>query len=289
MPVGILRLSGVLREPVLTAEDIHRISGEPDREAPSLPRETVTVVSWNIAYGLDCEQHAEVLASVAPDVCLLQEVDVGCRRSGFRNVARWLANALDMNWVFAGEFQEIGQGRRGAGALTGQAILSRFAISAPAVIAFPHQAWWRWHANPWQPRRGARMALGAETAGLRVYNAHIESGKNDAFRGRQLAHLLAVEQAIATPCKPVVIAGDFNPSALGHVRLRDTLRARGFADALTGDPARRRTSLRRTHALDWIFVRNLAVSSAGVVAHHGGSDHFAVWARVQRRPVHRSG
>ena len=52
----------------------------------------------------------------------------------FRGVARWLADALQMNWLFAGEFQEIGQGRPGAAALTGQAILSRYALSAPAVL-----------------------------------------------------------------------------------------------------------------------------------------------------------
>jgi endonuclease/exonuclease/phosphatase family metal-dependent hydrolase len=289
MPVGILRLSGVFTEPALSAEEIHRIDGEPDQKAASAPAETLMLVSWNIAYGRKCEQHADVLASLAPDVCLLQEVDVGCRRSGFRDVARWLADALHMNWLFAGEFQEIGQGRltAGTGALTGQAILSRYPISAPAVISFPHQARWRWHANPWQPRRGARMALGAETAGLRVYNAHIESGKNDAFRRKQLAHLVAAEEAVATPCTPVVIAGDFNSGALGYVQMLDMLHDRGFVDALNGDPGCRRTSVRRTHALDWIFVRHLTISSAGIGPRHSGSDHYPVWARVQRPTVHR--
>ena len=42
------------------------------------------------------------------DVLLLQEVDRGCDRSGRRDVAADLAAALGMNWIFAGEFQEIG-------------------------------------------------------------------------------------------------------------------------------------------------------------------------------------
>jgi len=246
-------------------------------------------VSWNIAYGRECEQHADVLASLEPDVCLLQEVDVGCRRSGFRNVARWLADALQMNWLFAGEFQEIGQGRPGAAALTGQAILSRYALSAPAVLPFPHQARLRWRANPWQPRRGARMALRAETAGLRVYNAHIESGKNDAFRRKQLAHLAGEEAAIAASGTPLVVAGDFNCGRFGPVPLLDMLHDRGFVDALDGDPHDRRTSVGRRHALDWIFVRRLAVSNGGVVARHSGSDHFPVWAKVRRPTVHQTG
>ena len=280
MPVGVLRLSGFFTEPALSADNIHRIDGEPDREAPSALAETLTLVSWNIAYGRTCEQHADVLASLEPDVCLLQEVDVECRRSGFRNVARWLADTLQMNWLFAGEFQEVGQGRPGAAALTGQAILSRYAISAPTVIPFSHQAWLRWRANPWQPRRGARMALRAQTAGLRLYNAHIESGKDDAFRRTQLAQLAAEEEAIAASCEPVVIAGDFNCGPFGHVRMLDTLHDQGFVDALGGDP--RSTSVRRAHALDWILVRQLSVSSAGVAARHSGSDHFPVWAKVRR-------
>ena len=84
MPVGILRLSGFFTEPALSADDIHRIDGEPDRAAVSARPDTLTLVSWNLAYGRNCEQHADVLASLEPDVCLLQEVDVGCRRSGFR-------------------------------------------------------------------------------------------------------------------------------------------------------------------------------------------------------------
>jgi endonuclease/exonuclease/phosphatase family metal-dependent hydrolase len=282
MPVGILRLSGFLSEPALSADEIHRIDGEPDREAARALADTLTLVSWNIAYGRKCEQHADVLASLEPDVCLLQEVDVGCRRSGFRNVAQWLADALQMNWLFAGEFQEIGQSRPGAGALTGQAILSRYALSVPSVLRFPHQARLRWRANPWQPRRGARMALRAETAGLRVYNAHIESGKNDAFRRKQLAHLAAEEDGIAMSCTPLVMAGDFNNGPFGDVRMLDVLHERGFVDALGGDPRSRRTAVRCRHALDWILVRQLTVSNTGVAARHSGSDHLPVWAKVWR-------
>jgi endonuclease/exonuclease/phosphatase family metal-dependent hydrolase len=212
---------------------------------------------------------------------LLQEVDVGCRRSGFRNVARWLAERLQMNWLFGGEFQEIGQGRADAAALTGQAILSRYPITSPRVIAFAHQARLRWRASPIQPRRGARMALSAHTAGLRVYNAHIESGKNDAFRRKQLADVGAQEDAAAAPQHPVVIAGDFNCGPFGHVAMLDTLHERGFVDALDGHPGNRRTTVGNRHALDWVVVRGLTVVSAGVATNHTGSDHYPVWAKVR--------
>jgi endonuclease/exonuclease/phosphatase family metal-dependent hydrolase len=288
MPVAVLRLAGFFTETALSADDIHRVDGEPDRRAAASVGETVTLVSWNIAYGRKCERHAEVLASLQPDVCLLQEVDVGCRRSGFRNVARWLADHLDMNWIFGGEFQEIGQGSVDAPALTGQAILSRYPISAARVIPFPHQARLRWRASPLQPRRGARMALSAQTAGLRLYNAHIESGKNDAFRRKQLAHL-AVEEDARAASEPAVIAGDFNCGPSGHLHMLDTLHDRGFIDALEGHPGTRRTAVDRAHALDWIVVRQLAVSSSGVAARHSGSDHHPVWAKLGRPALPRKG
>src|SRR5262249_10509070 len=107
------------------------------------------------------------------------------------------------------------------------------------------------------------------------------SGKNDTFRRKQLAHLAAEEDAMAAG-EPVVIAGDFNSGPCGHLRMLDVLRNRGFADALEGHPGTRRTSVSRAHALDWIVVRQLVVSSAGVAARHSGSDHYPVWAKVHR-------
>ena len=58
-----------------------------------------------------CKAYDEVLSllrGLNADIVLLQEVDQGCRRTGYRNVARDLAAALDMNWVAVGEFQELG-------------------------------------------------------------------------------------------------------------------------------------------------------------------------------------
>jgi endonuclease/exonuclease/phosphatase family metal-dependent hydrolase len=279
--LGVLRLSGFFTEPALSDDEIHRVTGEPDRYAARAVPDTLTVVSWNIAYGRKCDRHADVLASLDPDVCLLQEVDVGCRRSGFRNVGQSLAERLQMNWLFGGEFQEIGQGRRDAAALTGQAILSRHPITAPSVIPFSHQARWRWRASPIQPRRGARMALCAQTAGLRLYNAHIESGKNDAFRRKQLADIAVHEDDVESGRGPVVIAGDFNFGRFGYASMFDVLHERGFTDALDGDPGTRRTTLRNHHAIDWVMVRGVTVLTAAVGANHAGSDHYPVWAKVR--------
>lgn len=286
MPLGVLRISGFFIEPALNEDEIHRVVGDTDRFAELPVSDTLTLVSWNLAYGRKCERHVDVLASLEPDVCLLQEVDVGCRRSGFRNVAQWLAEHLRMNWMFGGEFQEIGQGRARGAALTGQAILSRNPITSPRVILFTNQARLRWRVSPIQPRRGARMALRAHTAGLRLYNAHIESGKNDAFRRKQLADVGAEEDTVPASQQPVVIAGDFNSSPSGHISMLDTLHERGFVDALDGHPATRRTTIRNRHALDWVLVRGLTVLNAGIACNHAGSDHYPIWAKVRKPSAH---
>src|SRR5882762_5093834 len=164
---GALRLVGFVTDPLLSREEIHRVVGEPSRLAGSPQvRHDLKLITWNIERGQAYESVLEVLKTLDADVLLLQEVDRDCRRTQYRDVARDLATALGMNWVSAGEFQEIGEARDGKPAVTGQAILSRFPIEHAEVLRFSAQDRWRWSINPVQPRRGGRMALKARTAGL---------------------------------------------------------------------------------------------------------------------------
>src|SRR4030095_5274282 len=135
---------------------IHQVTGEPSRMLPPALRRPVRVATWNIERGVRFGNIAEELARIDADVLLLQEVDVFCRRSGNRHVARDLAHTLQMNWVFGGEFQEIGESTGGVAALTGQAVLSRFPIADTSAIVFASQTRLRWKLSPLQPRRGGR-------------------------------------------------------------------------------------------------------------------------------------
>jgi endonuclease/exonuclease/phosphatase family metal-dependent hydrolase len=100
------------------------------------------------------------------DVLILNEVDWGMKRSGYRDVARTLASALKMNYVYAVEFAEIDPFKLGTDQLTaddvgndtglqktlndelkadpkrykglhGSAILSRYPISNVSVLRLP--------------------------------------------------------------------------------------------------------------------------------------------------------
>ena len=192
--------------------------------------------------------------------------------------------ALDLNWVFAGEFQEIGEGRRGLAALTGQAILSRYPIHGAAVLDLRNQANLRWSLDPFQPRRGGRIVLRAWSGGVVVYNAHIESARNDRFRARQVNEMLEDYVREHGSTVPVVLAGDLNTGPPLRSPVVQSIVGEGFADALGHASASRQTSVRHPHPLDWIFVKHLEFRD-GLVSHHGNaSDHYPLQATIRIAP-----
>jgi endonuclease/exonuclease/phosphatase family metal-dependent hydrolase len=273
--LALLRLVGHFTDPILSGSEIHRVIGEPTRVAAVSPQASLRVVTWNIQQGVRFADIARELQRMEPDVVLLQEADIACRRSGYRNVPRDIAAALDMNWVAAGEFQEIGESSSGVPALITQAILSRYPITAVSTIRFSSQALLRWKLNPVQPRRGARIALKARTAGVQLYNAHIESGGNEALRTRQIQQMLDDYARSGAEAGPAVIAGDFNNIPAARSPMFRALGESGFENALNSEPGR--TSAGNKHPIDWIFVSGF--DADGQVRDTGeASDHFAVVA-----------
>jgi endonuclease/exonuclease/phosphatase family metal-dependent hydrolase len=282
---GWLRVTGYLTEPLLSDSAIHQIVGEPARlsQAPDASRE-LKVVTWNIERGAEFDRILTTLQGIDADIILLQEVDMFSRRSGWRNVAKDLADALGMNWQCGGEFQEIGESRRGVPALTGQAVLSKYPIEDATVIPFAAQARWRWRLNPVQPRRGGRMALRVRTAGILLYNAHIESGGDDKLRRKQLDEILADHARHVRDDTPVIVAGDFNNVPAIRSSMFGRLTAAAFAPALTGEEAGSPTSIRHRHPIDWIFVKDLLARSGQVAKVERASDHYPVHVTLAFMP-----
>jgi endonuclease/exonuclease/phosphatase family metal-dependent hydrolase len=282
---GCVRLLGYFTDPRLNDSQIHQIAGEPSRvAAPVPPAASLKIVSWNIERGQAYEAVLTALRALDADVLLLQEVDRGCRRTNYRDVARALAHALDLNWTSAGEFQEIGEARDGMAALTGQAILSRFPIEDPQLLLFRSQDRLRWSMNPVQPRRGGRIALQARTAGVVVYNTHIESGGDDALGRRQIVEILEDHERRHSPEQPVVIGGDFNNGPIRRAPMFGNLSAAQFTDALGPDGDRGATSFGQTHPIDWIFVKNATAIFGRVVHTVNASDHFPIVAALENSP-----
>ena len=94
---AFLRVIGFVVEPLLSDAEIHRTLGEPAQIRRSVPDPAhLSVVTWNIERGKAYDAIVRELKALDADVVLLQEVDRGCRRTGYRDVARDLAHATSM-------------------------------------------------------------------------------------------------------------------------------------------------------------------------------------------------
>jgi endonuclease/exonuclease/phosphatase family metal-dependent hydrolase len=276
--LSLLRMTGFLTEPLLSNAEIHAVAGEPSRVMWTLaPERQIRIVTWNIERGIKLDAIHSLLQELDADVILLQEVDRFCSRSNDRDVARELAQQLRMNFVTAGEFQEIGEGRRDRACVSGQAILSRMPIDGATTVRFEDQATIKWRLNPAQPRRGGRIALRARTAGVTFYSVHLESGGDEARRSNQVRELIA---NVPEGAGPVVIGGDFNNLGDASSPMFGGLRAAGFANSASADAA---GAVAARRPIDWIFAKGLAARSA-VVRAPDASDHDPVIAQTFVQP-----
>ena len=249
--------------------------------------DTIQVVSWNINRGLQLEDVIKFLRRTGADLILLQEADVNARRTNYRNVAREIAQALRMDYVFGCEFEELTQGDQNSPAYHGQATLSRLPLSASRMIRFRTQSdFWRprWFIPSIHPvlqrRLGARMALISHIAcfekQLVAYNVHLESRGNDALRCNQLVEIIDDVQQYDSEV-PVLIAGDFNFD-LSRPPATSALAAAPFNNPMNHGNVRPTTTgsrLGRARAIDWILTRGpLEVAEPRLHDSVRASDHY---------------
>ncbi len=91
-------------------------------------------MTWNIQRGVEFDRILKTLQTLDADVLLLQEVDRFCKR-----------DALGMNWLHAGAFQEIGESS--GAALIGQAVLSKYLSKIQREIRSCELAHSLWHTS----------------------------------------------------------------------------------------------------------------------------------------------
>jgi endonuclease/exonuclease/phosphatase family metal-dependent hydrolase len=191
---------------------------------PALPRDPsrVTLVQWNIEHGNWYEQVERALLThpqlAGADVITLDEVDVGCARSGNRDVAGELGRALGLHAAWAPLFLEsttgrdddprMAAGRDNEEALMGVAVLSRWPMGNVRVVELPSP-----FAVQFDIERmfGRHVALVVEVlrpgAPFVAVAAHLEVHRTRADRERQVR---VIVDDLAGETRPVVLAGDFN-------------------------------------------------------------------------------
>lgn len=264
------------------------------RDAPTT-LDSLRVVSWNINRGHRLNGVVDFLASSKADLILLQEIDANARRTHRHYIARDIAQALRMSYVFGSEFEELTQGRPKAPAWHGQATLSRFPISHSRILRFQSQSnFWRprWFIPPlslFQRRLGGRMALVSHIELFRwklvSYNLHLESRGRNGLRSEQLLEICRDIGRHAANL-PIIVAGDFNfdlrrdPAA--------AIAGKASLDNPFGRVSRGSTTVPSAftapRAIDGILTRGLILASEPCI-HNSvqASDHYPVSLILQPR------
>jgi endonuclease/exonuclease/phosphatase family metal-dependent hydrolase len=160
----------------------------------------VRAVTWNINHagprGLGAV--AEALRAQDADLIALQEVDMGCARSGGVLQARALGEALGMSWGFCRAIPFDG-GEYGVALLVKPQLVGGRPLRV-TTFRLPGGR---------LPGEEPRVLLGARAGGLRVFVTHL-----DLFDDLRLHQAEAVCAAISSTSRAVLL-GDFNEGPHG--------------------------------------------------------------------------
>lgn len=187
-------------------------------------------VQWNVERGYQLLGVVEELRKIDADVICLQEIDIGCERSQWKDTGREIAQALEMNYCYVTEFEEIHSKKRSpaqqGGGVHGNAILTRYDIEEVHVIHHKfHPVNWerdgeKLHA---EPRRGERVQIAARIKApfveFMAYSVHLEVFCGMLARLKQFADVVEhVKLSIERGCGNILIGADLNTLAHGIAR-----------------------------------------------------------------------
>ncbi|MCX5497683.1 endonuclease/exonuclease/phosphatase family protein [Kaistia dalseonensis] len=276
--------------PAFNALEIHHAAMTEPAEGP------VRIAAWNAERLKHHTPSVELVASVAPDVLLLSEADLGMARAGNRHTVADLAEALGFSYAYGVEFLELGlgdererawhRGETNAVGFHGNALLSRLPLSDVALIRLDDGAVWWLEAKDDQRRLGFRMAIAAriETSEgpLLAVVVHLESKSDADDRARQIARLIETINGLAGDL-PVVIGGDLNTKdvpfdgaeaiadAAAHEPLFGLMAEAGFDWRACNAPEPTLRTLPDGKPLppfrkiDWLFTRGLVASNPATI------------------------
>ncbi|HYP15786.1 MAG TPA: endonuclease/exonuclease/phosphatase family protein, partial [Opitutus sp.] len=163
---------------------------------------------------------ARVIASHAPDLVALQEIDFGRRRSRAEDQAALIARQLGMHVVFC---PTITRGQEHYG----HALLSRWPIEIVKRALLPHdpKGWWK------EPRAALWARVVVNGMPLHVITTHLGLGRKE--RLLQMKMLMSDEWlGRLSDDEAILLCGDFNltpgsaPYGIAAARLRDAQAAR---------------------------------------------------------------
>ncbi|KAI7865654.1 hypothetical protein BDF14DRAFT_1822086, partial [Spinellus fusiger] len=135
------------------------------RQGTASPAPTsLKVLQWNVERNYESKAIQDTLLALDADVFVLQEIDIGCRRSQSKDHFKTLCETLGMKGGFVCEFVEIDSPcrspRDAGGGVHGNAILSKYDIDFN-VLPHRHLAfdWDTKGGTVNEPRKGRRFTL----------------------------------------------------------------------------------------------------------------------------------
>lgn len=249
---------------------------------PSIAPAEIKIVSYNIRWR-GGEDLRKLIGLLRDDVGIggatiigLQEVDRNKKRTGNRNTARAMAEALNMNYAWAAPPTAKPQQEEE----TGVAILSPYPMKDVERIVLPHPG----------PGGRRRVALGATvrigTTDVRVYSVHAETRISIKKKmEQQRAVLDALARHSPTPC--AIVLGDFNTWESRAVRETSRLFPNaGFTTPIPHDNSTFKAFIFIKLKLDWIWLRGLRAKGSGIARQIALSDHWPLWvtAEISTKP-----
>jgi endonuclease/exonuclease/phosphatase family metal-dependent hydrolase len=284
------------------------IEGATFSTEPPPGKDALVVLAYNILRGFEVDAQLDMITSgvdfPVPDVLLLSEVDRGCQRTEFRNIARDYAERLGYYYVYVTEFVELPGDRGDTGPYDpplcehGNALVSRYPLGNVRQIRHAENRSWYTppdDPNPDEPRLGGRIAIAADakigSVLVRFYVLHLESTLSTlGIRDAQAEEIAADGEGVT---HPVIAGGDLNTFFYYEDLENGTLTEppvksfidRGHEDAHQDVPLEERyTSFDPFDmVLDIILPRGVEVTRAGrCPAERCGtlSDHLPVFAEV---------
>ncbi len=217
---------------------------------------------------LDLDRIATELEAWDADVMMLQEVDRGRARSGFRDQARSLGRRLGLDWAY-------GPGRRLDPGATGNAVLSRFPLLRTQNRRLPRL--------PGLIGRGLlRATIDVDGREIDVLSTHFDH-LSLAARKAQARAVAAVVRRLS---RPVLLGGDLNArpdkpplAVLDRAGLADPWPAIGSGDGWTVPAAAPR------NRIDYLLADDSFVPLRSEVLISLISDHRAVRTTFELLPA----
>jgi len=135
------------------------IEGATFSSGESAVKDQLVVLAYNILRGFEVDAQLDMVTSgidfPVPDLLLLSEVDRGCQRTEFRNIAREYAERLGYYYVYATEFLELPGDRGPTGPYDppicehGNAMVSRYPLGNVRQIRHAQNR--SWYTPPGSP------------------------------------------------------------------------------------------------------------------------------------------